>query len=487
MVQKSLKKNTVFNAIKTFSSIIFPLITFPYISRTLLAENVGKIHFGLSIISYFTLIASLGITTYAIRECAAVRDDRNKLSQVSSQIFSINIITTAVAYLLLALTLIFYSKSENYKLLITIQSLSIIFTTLGTDWINSAMEDFKYITIRTLSFQVISLVLMFVFVRKPEDYLLYAVICLISSSGANILNIWYRKKYCDIRFTLKIDWKKHLSPIILLFVMILAQNVFANVDTTMLGLIHGDREVGIYSTAHKINSIVSQVVTSVLWVIMPRMSLYFAKKDYPAINSLLRKLLGLNCLIGFPCAVGIILMSKDIILIIGGNEFADAAPVLQLRIVSFIISLFGGNLLGNAILLPSKKEKYYMVVCCITAVINIITNYIFIPMYGAMAAAGTTAFCSLCIMVMLLFKVDKHIKLTKLTNLIVTPLIGCIFIVVVCLGFSFVNNIFIRALSSVILSVLIYVAVEIIIKNELAVDLIKSVFGRLKNKKEKKS
>ena len=115
MVQKSLKKNTVFNAIKTFSSIIFPLITFPYISRTLLTENVGKIHFGLSIISYFTLIASLGITTYAIRECAAVRDDRNKLSQVSSQIFSINIITTAVAYLLLALTLIFYSKLENYK------------------------------------------------------------------------------------------------------------------------------------------------------------------------------------------------------------------------------------------------------------------------------------------------------------------------------------------------------------------------------------
>lgn len=151
MSNRSLKINTIFNAIKTFSSIIFPLITFPYISRTLLAENVGKVNFGLSIISYFTLIASLGITTYAIRECAAVREDRKKLSQIASQIFSINIITTFFSYLLLVLTLVFYSKLENYKLLITIQSLSILFATLGTDWINSAMEDFKYITIRTVT------------------------------------------------------------------------------------------------------------------------------------------------------------------------------------------------------------------------------------------------------------------------------------------------------------------------------------------------
>ena len=484
MSNRSLKINTIFNAIKTFSSIIFPLITFPYISRTLLAENVGKVNFGLSIISYFTLIASLGITTYAIRECAAVREDRKKLSQIASQIFSINIITTFFSYLLLVLTLVFYSKLENYKLLITIQSLSILFATLGTDWINSAMEDFKYITIRTVSFQVISLVLMFIFVRKPDDYLLYACISLVSSSGANILNIWYRKRYCDIKFTFNIDWKKHLSPIILLFVMILAQNVFSNVDTTMLGLMHGDREVGIYSTAHKINSIVSQVVTSVLWVIMPRMSLYFAQNNYSEVNKLLRKLLGLNCLIGFPCAVGIFMMSKDIILIIGGEEFTDASPVLQLSILSFIISLFGGNLLGNAVLLPSKKEKYYMIVCCITAVINIITNYIFIPLYGAMAAAGTTAFCSLCILVMLLFRVDKNIKLTKLTNLIVTPLIGCMFIVCVCFGLSFVNNIFIRTLFSVAFSVLIYIAVEIIIKNELTLQLIRPLFERLKSNKK---
>ena len=176
MAEKSIKRNTVYNAIKTLSSIIFPLITFPYISRVLLPENVGKINFGLSIVSYFTLIATLGITTYAVRECSAVRDDKEKLSDIASQIFSINIVTTIIAYVALAVTLLAYNKLENYRLLIVIQSLTIAATTLGADWLNTAMEDFRYITVRTVAFQFVSLVLMFVFVHKPEHYMRYAVI-----------------------------------------------------------------------------------------------------------------------------------------------------------------------------------------------------------------------------------------------------------------------------------------------------------------------
>ena len=134
MAQKSIKKNTVFNALKTVSSIIFPLITFPYISRVLLPENVGKINFGLSIVSYFSLIASLGITTYAIKECSEVREDKKKLSDTASQIWSINIITTVVAYVLLSITLIFYQELENYRTLIVIQSLSIVFATINPSY-----------------------------------------------------------------------------------------------------------------------------------------------------------------------------------------------------------------------------------------------------------------------------------------------------------------------------------------------------------------
>ena len=164
MTQKSIKKNSIYSMLKTGSAILFPLITFPYISRVLLTDSVGKINFGLSIVSYFSLIASLGINTYAIRECSAARENKEKLSNIASQIFSINIVTTVMAYIALAITLLCYPRLENYRVLIVVQSLTIGATTLGADWLNSAMEDFKYITLRTVTFQFLSLVLMFILV-----------------------------------------------------------------------------------------------------------------------------------------------------------------------------------------------------------------------------------------------------------------------------------------------------------------------------------
>ena len=480
MEQKSIKKNTIYSMLKTGSSILFPLITFPYISRVLLTENVGKINFGLSIVSYFSLIASLGITTYAIRECSGVRNNKEELNDTANQLYSINIITTVIAYVALALTLAFYGRLENYRLLIAVQSLSIIATTLGADWLNSAMEDFRYITLRTVAFQLLSLFLMFIFVRQPEDYMNYALISLVSSAGASIANIWYRKKYCDLRFTVAIQWGRHLAPILFLFVMILAQNIFNNVDSTMLGLMHGDREVGIYSAAHKISNMINQVVGSLLWVIMPRMSYYFAEKNFDEVNRLLRKVLGFNILFGLPCAVGCCIMSDDVVRVLAGDAFIEAAPVLQILMIGFIISLVGGNFLGNTILLPSKQEKYYMIVCCIAAVCNVVGNYALIPLFAAKAAAGVTAACSLIILVMLLFKIDKNVKIERWGRLIATPLIGCAGIVAVCFLCKSFDSLWVRVALSVVGSGAVYSIVQIVLKNELVTEVLFAISVRFR-------
>lgn len=482
MSQQSIKKNTVFNSIKTVSSILFPLITFPYVSRTLLLENVGKINFSASVVSYFSLIASLGIQTYAIRECSAVRDDREKLSGVASQIYSINIITTVAAYIALAITLIFFQRLENYRVLIIIQSLSIAAATLGADWLNSAMEDFKYITIRSIVFQFVGLAFMFIFVHKPEDYIKYALISLISGAGAEVVNMWYRRRYCSIRFIVNIvngiEWKKHMIPIIYLFAMILAQTIFNSVDSTMLGLIHGDREVGIYAVANKMSNIIVQLVASILWVIMPRMSLFFAEEDYVQVNSLLRKILGFNVLLGLPCAVGTFMLADEMVIIISGIEFAEAAGVLRILMIGFIFKLFGEGFLGNMILLPSKKEKIFMVVCCVAAAVNVITNYIFIPRYGVIAAAGTTALCAFLIFVFLLFTIDKKIRIERISALFFTPVIGCIGIAAVCFVCKLIPSLWIRTILSMCLSVGVYFFVNYIGKNELLTEFVNSFINR---------
>lgn len=482
MSEKSIKVNSILNVIKTISSIIFPLITFPYISRVLQPENVGKVNWGASFVSYFSLIASLGITTYAIRECSAVRGDKKQLGEKASQIFSINVCTTIVAYVLLGCSLVFYRKLDSYRTLIVIQSTAIMFTTWGADWLNSAMEDFKFITIRSIGFQLISLILILLFVQKSEDYLKYTAITVLSSCGASIANVLYRRKYCAVRLTKDMHWQEHFKPILLLFVMIMAQTIFNNTDTTMLGLMKGDFEVGIYSTAHQIKNIIVQVVASLCWVVMPRMSYYFAEGDWNKINAMLKKILSVMVTIGFPCVAGCVVLSSEIIQIVAGQQFSAASLPLVILMVSFIVDIFGGSFLGNMVCLPAKQEKVFMEACCFAAVINVILNFILIPYGGASAAAFTSGISALVIFVWLQMKKDKRVKLNYKWEVCKSPLFGSIIIVIFCLAIkAVVDNLFAKLSICILGSALLYFATLISLHNELVIDVCEAI-----NKKFKK-
>lgn len=485
MQQKSLRTNSVLNVIKTLSSIVFPLITFPYISRVLMPTYVGKVNFGTSYISYFSMLASLGISTYAIRECSSVREDKDSLNQKASEIFSINICTTVVSYVLLAISLILFRKLDTYRVLIIIQSSTILFTTLGADWLNSALEDFKFITLRTIAFQVLSLILMFCLVKSPDDYLKYAAISVFSASGASVVNIFYRRKFCNISFVRNINWKKHIKPILLLFVMILAQTIFSSVDVTMLGIMKSDYEVGIYSTAHKIENIISQVVSSLAWVVMPRMSFYFAEGDFKKINQMLKKTLALLMCIGIPSIVGVCVMSKEIVLIIGGVNYLDAALPLIILMFSFAFSLIGGSFLGNMVLLPSKNENVYMWICCVAAIFNIILNYFLIPYGGAKAAAFATALSSFLIMILLLLKKDKRIRLNYLIQVSASPIVGSAALFVYCIVVKFViSSLCLKTVICIVGSVLLYGVVMIMMKNTLCLEILVGLKAKVRKKHE---
>lgn len=480
MKNSNVKKNTIFNTIKTIFSIIYPLITFPYISRVLMAQNIGKINFGNSIISYFALIASLGITTYAVRECSKVRNDKEKLNKTASQLLSINIMSTLVAYIVLGITLVVAYPLDNYRTLICIQSTTILFTTFGADWINTAMEDFRYITIRTISMQILSLVLMFIFVRSPEDYLIYAVISVVASSGANIINIFYRRKFCKTKFTFHMDIKRHLPPILLMFSMILSQTIYTNSDTTILGLIRGDYEVGLYSTAVKIYHLVNTVIASVAWVVMPQLSAGFAKKDYKEVNRLLKYSMNFIIVLGLPCIVGVNAIAMPIIDVMAGPEYYDAVTALHIFTVTLFFSLIGGWL-ANMIMIPSGKEKLCLISCGLSAIVNIILNLILIPQFGLNAAAITTAIAECFGMIILFRYLDKNIKIDGLVNMIKAPLIGSIVIIAIAIitKMIFTHNVLVCVVTMV-LSLIAYSAVLILMKNEFAMSFLKPILNKIK-------
>lgn len=480
MQKSSVKQNTIFNTVKTIFGIIYPLITFPYVSRVLMAENVGKVNFGNSIVSYFSLIASLGVSTYAIRECSKVRDNQDELNKIASQIFSINIISTFISYLALAITLIAARPLDNYRELICIQSATILFTTLGADWINSAMEDFKYIAVRTIGMQLVSLALMFLFVRKPEDYITYAIISVLASSGANILNFFFRRKFCKTRFSIHMNIRKHLPPILWMFSMILSQTIYTNSDTTILGLFRGDYEVGLYSTAVKIYHLVNTMLASVSLVVMPQLSSGFVKKDYQEVNRLLQYSLNFIIVLGLPCIVGVNAIALPIIDLLAGSEFYGAVTALHILTITLSFSLLGGWL-GNMTMLPAGREKMCLLSCGVSALVNIILNTIFIPLFGLNAAATTTAIAE-CVGLFILFRHrDRNIEVSNLKEMLKAPIVGSIGIAIVALIVrSFINSYPIICVVTIILSAMVYGTILILMKNEFAMSFFKPILNKIK-------
>lgn len=471
--KQSLNSNTFFNTLKSLFSVIYPIISFPYVSRVLGANNIGKINFGNSIVSYVTLAASLGITSYAVRECSKVRSDKYKLEKLTSEIYSINIVSTIFAYILLTIALVFVRELNDYRLLICVQSISVMFITLGADWINTTFEDFKYISIRTISAQLITLLLMFVFVKKPEDYIVYAIICVIASSGANVVNIFYRKRFCKMRFVTKMNIKNHYKPILLIFSMTLTQTIFCNSDMTMLGVMKGDMEVGLYATSVKIFTLVSALVSSNIWVTLPQISESIEKQEWEKASSFIEYSLNFLIILGLPAIAGLNVIPSSIIYMLAGPDYLEA--VLSLRWITLaLLCSFTGSWIGSLILMPLGKEKICLLSSSISALFNVVLNVFLIPKFGLNGAAFTTFLTEGLGVLIMLPHVDRRIKIKSFSKMIISPLVGCLYILAVGFLMSMIfSSHFTIAISTIILSCLGYIVILYIMKNEFFINFIR--------------
>ena len=387
--EKSLKLNMVLNAVKGLMAIIFPLITFPYVSRILGVDNLGRYNFSNSIISYFILIAGLGISTYAVREGARLRDKQKAFQDFANEMFTINVISTIVAYFGLGVLLVISAKVQEYKVLLLILSLLIIFKTIGIDWIYSIFEDYAYITVRSIVFQFISLILLFTMVKTEDDVNIYALITVISSGGSGILNYLHAKKYCRVKLTTKVNWKRHMRPILVLFATSVTVTIYTSSDVTILGLLCGDTSVGLYSVSTKVYSLVKTLLSSVLIVSIPRLSALLGSDDRGAFNEMAADIYKTLISLVLPALCGIILLRKEIILILADESYLASVNSLALLSVALFFCL-GAWFWGQCILVPFQKENTVFIVTVIGAIVNIVLNFVLIPFWKQDAAAFTT-------------------------------------------------------------------------------------------------
>lgn len=486
MKKKSLGMNAFLNGMRSVLNLFFPLITFPYVSRVLSVSGIGIYNFSNTYINYFILIAGLGITTYAVREGAKYRDNKAEIGNFASQIFSLNMLATLVAYLLLFASLIIFKNLHNYVSCILIFSIQILFTTLGTEWVYTIYEDYAYITIRSILFKIISIILLFLLVKKPEDYLVYASITVLSAVGSNLLNFIHARNFVHIRLTVKTNWRYHLKPILIIFASAMAVTIYVSSDTTILGLLKNDYAVGIYSTSVKIYQIAEGLLSALLTVTIPRLAFLWGRRRIGEYNQVLSQVIDSLGILVLPAAVGLIMLSREVILIIASEKYLPSVNSLRIISWAIIFSIFSW-IFSDCVLIPAKRENFVLRNTVITAIENIILNFILIPFLSYDGTSLSTVIAEFTVMIMNGYSCRDIIKPVifkkdTLKNLL-DSIIGCVGIVVICLlcdiGFK---SLWLKTIFSVVLSVIMYGAILILLKNKNAYSMLDRAKMILKSK-----
>lgn len=396
--EKSITFNFIMNGILTASSILFPLITFPYVSRVLGPEGTGAVSFATSIITYFSMFAQLGVPTYGVRACAVVKDNREELSRTVQEILIINLITCAISYAAFGLALAFVPRFRTEKTLFLVMGAMILFNTIGVEWLYKGLEQYGYITVRSLIFKVIALASMFLLVREESDYIIYGGITIVASTGSNLMNFLNLHKYVTLRPVGRYNLRRHLKAISIFFAMSVATTIYTHMDSAMLGFFRGNAENGYYDAAVKVKNVLVSFVASLGTVLLPRVSSYLRQDRKDEFYRLTRKALNFVLLLALPLCVYFTIYAKEAITLLSGPAYA--AAVVPMQIIMCTVLFIGlTNIMGIQMLVPLGQERFVLYSEIAGAVVNVIVNAALIPSMGAAGAAIGTVLAELVVLV----------------------------------------------------------------------------------------
>lgn len=427
---KTIKFNFIMNMLLTASNFLFPLITFPYVSRILTPVGTGKVAFAYSIVSYFSIFAAFGVANYGIRACALVRDDKEKLSKTVQEILLINISLMSIVYILYFLGVFFIPEMKAEKELFLISGINILFSILSVEWLYKGIEQYSYITIRSILFKFISFFLIFIFVKSPSDYSLYAFILIFATVGSGITNLYNLRKIIYIKIFKDYDFKPHIKSMMIFFIITIAVSIYVNLSVAILGFMQGNEEVGYYNAAYRIKDLMVSIITSLGAVLLPRLSYYIENGMRDKFNDILSKTMQFIFVFSLPLVLFCILFAKPSVLLLAGEAYNGA--VYPLQILSVIIFIVGmSNLTGIQMLIPLKKEKNLCYSVLIAALVNLILNFCLIPYYGAVGAAISVLAAEICILLYQLFILKDYISILfgniKFLKLFLSLLIAVLF------------------------------------------------------------
>lgn len=395
-VSHSVKRNFLWNASYQLLLVLAPLVTTPYLSRVLGAEQVGVYSYTYAVTNCFALFATLGMASYGVRVIAACGEDRAERSRAFWSAYASQLcVAVPVAFIYIGYLLL--GDPDGGPLVAWVWGLWVLSCALDVSWLFFGVEDFRMPTERSFVTKLMSIAAIFLWVKGPEDLWLYCL-AIAASYFANQVIMWpFVKRHVD---WVRPDWrevKRHFAPNLRLFAPVVAISLYTSLSKIMLGSISGMSQAGFYEYSEKISKMPMAVITALGTVMLPRMTAALSSGREREAKHLLGESMWAMQAVAMGMTFGIAAIAPEFSTVFFGPGYEPCATVMP--IVAVVIPIISAsNVIGVQYLLPTFSDVPYTVSVCVGAVVNIALNLVLLEPLGAVGAAITTVAAELAVL-----------------------------------------------------------------------------------------
>ena len=477
MSQPSIKKNVAYKSVLTLSTYLINFITFPYVARVLGVERIGLVNFVDNTVNYFLLFATMGVGLLGVREIAAVKEDKKRRDQVYSSMLALNLLFTLVSLGIYLLCISTIPKLCQYDELFYIGTAKILFTVFLVEWFFTGVENFRYITLRSILIKVLYIISVFLFVRDTSDYRLYFILTV----GVVVLNALINQLY--IREFVRVRWNniqlfKYLKQNVTLGIYTLMTSMYLTFNVMYLGLVSNNTEVGYYTTAFKLYSVVLGFFTAFTNVMLPRMSSLLANGEKDRFQELVNRSFSVMSTCCIPLILCSMIMAPQIVYILSGPGYEGA--ILPMRIImpaAFAVGV--AQVLAIQVLMPMKKDKVLLIASIIGAVVSLLINLLVVPSVKSVGSAVVLLCSEMGVTGMYVWYVLSQELILIPIKAIGKNVLFSLPSVVICLGCGrWIDNELLGVGCAVVLAGILWMLLQIIIRS-LVGERIKNLFFKI--------
>lgn len=389
---------------------MFPLLTFPYLSRILGADGLGICNFIISYGQNYTIIAALGIPVYGIREIAKVGIDKEKRSKLFFEILSIHLFFTCLLLAIYLISIFLYADLREYKDLALLGGSLILINVFSIEWLFAGVNDFKYIAIRSVIIRALSVVAIFLFVKRRDDFSIYFLISVITIFFTAAVDVYSARKFITTKIALTVKGVlTHIKPVALLGVYMVLTSIYSVLPATLLGFMSTKSAVGYYYGANRIIRMVISFFSALITVMIPRLNLAVEEKQNEEYLSLINKALSAVITFGIPITLFVFLLADPIVMLLAGKNFVRSIIVIKIMSPIILIVAFA-QIFVLLILSVNRKDQTMVLLSAIGMIISLAVNIIFIPSFAERATGVSQLVSELFVTLIAFFMANKVLK-----------------------------------------------------------------------------